>query len=388
MPLSAAEQKAAAEQRAAKEKLSKMNAAAAAAAANAATAGTGTGTANKAPAPAQVTPTKEQKGRYFVFEMVDGSCQSVDGIRAADDYKQSYPTHIVTTHQWKQRRSRTNYLNKRESNPPKRQKKETPPSAEARIFSSDREKADKIIAMVKKENIDKANRIEGYTKTTSNSTLFVLVFRLMTQYNDDYWGWKPDWMVNLLCKFQYDTDIENLYLKEFLSSLSHAYASDPKGIDSTQTWTKKYTDKNNKERTYDIIHAFGYITIDTGTLSSKAEEVVWIDKIARQVLSGVHEILKSKAWEWACLEAPGKQNFASVIFNVDGKANFQKFIESCIITIKPVDHLHKLLVHQETTRIIDHLYQHRLAQPKYAPEGDVSDDDQEDAAAAEGDGSA
>lgn len=377
MPLST-EQKAAAEQKAAKEKLNRMNAAADAAA---------TATA-KAPTPTQITPIKEpkqQKGRYFIFEMLDGSCQSVDGIRAAEEYKQGYATHIVTTHQWKQKRSRTNYLNKRESNPPKRQKKDPQPSPETRKFSSDREKADRIIAMVKKENVDKANRIEGYTKTTSNSTLFVLVIRLMTQYNDDYWGWKPDWMVNLLCKFQYDEDIHDLYLKEFLSSLSHAYASDPKGIDNTQTWTKNYTDKNNKPRSYDVIHAFGYITIDTGTLSSKTEEIIWIDKIARQVLSGLHEILKSKAWEWACLEAPGKQNFASVIFNVNGKANFQKFIESCVITIKPVDNLHELLVHQETARIIDHLYQHRLPQPKYTPEGDLSEDEQEEGVATQED---
>lgn len=380
MPLST-EQKAAAEQKAAKDKLNKMNAAAAAANDIATTIA-----ASKAPAPSKITPTKDtnqQKGRYFVFEMLDGSCQSVDGIRAAEEYKQGYATHIVTTHQWKQKRSRTNYLNKRESNPPKRQKKGSQPSLETRTFSSNRErqKADRIIAMVKKENVDKANRIEGYTKTTSNSTLFVLVIRLMTQCNDDYWGWKPDWMVNLLCKFQYDEDIQDLYLKEFLSSLSHAYASDPKGIDNTQTWTKNYTDKNNKARSYEVIHAFGYITIDTGTLSSKREEVIWIDKITRQVLSGVHEILKSKAWEWACLEAPGKQNFATVIFNVNGKANFQKFIESAVITVKPVDHLQQLLVQHETARIVDHLYQHRLAQPKYAPEGDVSEDDQDEGVA-------
>ena len=68
MPLST-EQKAAAEQKAAKEKLNRMNAAADAAA---------TATA-KAPTPTQITPIKEpkqQKGRYFIFEMLDGSCQN------------------------------------------------------------------------------------------------------------------------------------------------------------------------------------------------------------------------------------------------------------------------------------------------------------------------
>ena len=317
---------------------------------------------------AAVSPEKPSKcgvGRYFIYEMKDGTYTQITGVRNAAEYESEYELLIQEKQRFRTKTARTEYLKQRPST--HRNVPQTSGSTTEEV-SNCKKRAHALLGMVQNDNLDSCNRIEASWKTTSNSTLAVIVWRLKTQFPDDYdyWGFKPDWMLDFVAKHQYDEVAEGKpLLKEFLNSLSHGYASDPTKADKTVKKIISYEDKRKKERSYEEIHPYGFITIPVESFISKEQEEEWITLRTHDMVAALLEILKGEVFKIMCEEFKSRKNFTRIIFNPKQKNNYPDYIESCVTSVKKLDNLTQEFIQPEANRIIDILYQHRLPKPKY-----------------------
>lgn len=327
--------------------------------------------AAESPTKKRKTNHKKQKatnGKFFIFEMKDGTYTEINGVRMAACFEKDYGDIINTKKNWTTKKQRDKYMATRKISPT------MAPNGSAQIQS----RADQIIQGVTRDNVENSNRIEGFYKSTSNSIKAILLFRLRTPYKDDFWCWKPEWMLDILIRFKDDPEVTDPLLKKYLASLSHAYASDPDNYDKTVKRLVEYEDKTKKHRSYEALVPYGFIDIPVDTLESRMREDEWISATSQKILEGLLTIFRGEVFAECVKRMPNRDRFAEIIFNEKSKSNWVKYMAGAIIRCKHIDHLTDLVIQQEANRITDVFYSNRLTHQKYAPEEDDDCAEEED----------
>jgi hypothetical protein len=320
-----------------------------------------------------------KNGRFFAFEMKDGSCMKIDGISAATSFEAEYGGIITSKRNWTTKKARNNFVEKRPA------KQITADITQPVASSPAQDRANKLYNRLKTSHIAESNRIEAYFKTTSNSKWAVILWELKTQFGSDqnFWGWKPDWMTQNVREFAYDDNITDECFKHFLVTMNYGPASDPKNTDKTVPKIVTYVDRKKVTRNYEELVNYGYIEIPVDILKTKNEESAWLMENVQRMMEMLHkDVIATDVFEILCKSFTNRASFNNLIFDKKQRSNLPSYLDTCGVYCHPIEHLTQVVVQETANDIMNHLYQHRQSTPKF---GEVSvvdasdiDEDEED----------
>ena len=91
------------------------------------------------------------------------------------------------------------------------------------------------------------DRFHGYFKTTSNSTLVVLIIRAINQYDTDTWTYRPQFLAEIFRNLAEVDPVTDILVHEAVQNFSYGKASDPDNVDKNVVLTTKFTLKKDNE---------------------------------------------------------------------------------------------------------------------------------------------
>jgi hypothetical protein len=314
------------------------------------------------------TNPKKTKGRFFAFQMQDGTMNAIDGVRAANSFEKDYADIIKEKKDWTTKKPRDKCITNHKQIP-------LPTAGPNTELES---RATLIMDGVTKDNIDSSNRIEAYWKTTSNSTKAVVAWRLRTPYTDDFWCWKAEWMLDILIRIADDKECTDPLIKDYLKSLTCGFASDPNNYDKTVKKVVEYEDRQHKKRSYEALVPYGFIDIPVDTLDSPISEDEWLSATTQKIMDYLLTLFRGDLFQTCVKKMPSREKFAAIIFDETKKSNWIKHMASAIVRAKRLECLTHIVIQQEANRITDILYSNRLPNPKCVTANDSDDHDSSD----------
>ena len=314
------------------------------------------------------TSPKQTKGRFFAFQMQDGTFNATDGMRAANAFERDYNDIIKTKKDWTSKNARNKCITNH--------KQSTLPTAGPNTQLETR--ATLIMNNVTRDNIETSNRLEGHWKTTSNSTTAVVAWRCRTPCPDDFWCFKAEWMTDILVRMADDQECTDPLTKACLKSLTHGCASDPNNHDKTVKHIVECDDSHGTHRKCEALVPHGFITIPVDSLESPMREDEWLSATTQKIMNYLLAVFRGELFQTCVKKMPTREKFAEIIFNESKKSNWIKYYASAIVRAKSLDSLTHIFIQQEANRITDVLYASRLAHPKYGNIADSDDNDSTD----------
>lgn len=312
---------------------------------------------------------KKQPHKYFFFAMKgDMEDAFIEGAANAAQHEEDYEDMIMDKKGWVRKNSYIQFK-QQHSNPVL-----NPPSPASKTSKDAAANADKIVGMFNKTN--SCDRIELYCRTSSSSSVVVMIFRLLNMYDTDAWVWKPEFMVPVLKTYAEVMDIKDKAVFEFLTNMTFGKASDPDQTDKNKPLVTEYKPPNDPHKTIniDIYRAYSYITIPLDKIKTRTAEEDWILSAGTRVGRGLIDAMNSDTFK-ATLEKIGmtrRQNYVSKLYLPSQKTNLPKFLSSAVIkTRMERKKLNHHVIQSVSNDMYSILWSNRLNHAKYPPDADA-----------------
>ena len=138
-----------------------------------------------------VTPPKKARNKsekYFFFKMSGVDNVFIEGARAAKRHRTDYEGLIEEERGFSKKQAFEAFKKQHED---PLLKPKTAPTSSGPPSSA----AAKIVSMMKNEK--GCDRFHGYYKTTSNSSMAVIIIKAINQYDTDTWVFKPNFLAEI-----------------------------------------------------------------------------------------------------------------------------------------------------------------------------------------------
>ena len=320
-------------------------------------------------------PAKKNKGgrkKFYYFKMKgDMKDAFLEGDTMASAHRKEYAPFIVKEKTFT-KKAEFETFKRRYNNPVL-----NPPQVRKETVSENANKVDQLVSMMKDDqDID---CFRGFWKTTSTSSLCLIMIRVMNQYGTETWVWNPTLYAEIFRNYAKVMDIADPLLFEALSNMTTGKASNPDSPDKNKPLITLYSPKDEPSKSFklDISRCFTYITIPVDSLSSFDEETHWCENAVDKVLGGIRDMM-SDAFFRAALERIGQTRSSSYIqklFDPSKKTNLPKFLASAVIKTKPVVYPTDHVIQAVSNEIMTRFWENSLEKPKY---GHFVEDDTEE----------
>ena len=283
-------------------------------------------------------PRKQTNSRYFLFKMKgDKEDVFIAGSDNAVAFRNNFGDLIEKEKGFANKKT-FKAFKKQHNNPrPDPQKQR---SGVARKAEEDKRLQDEVVARLNQVARDNADRIEAYWKTTSSSTYVAMVIRFASQYGDDAWCVKPEFISEVLCTYAQVAHIKDTQLHEALLNMSIARASDPDNNDKRVPRCILYKPPSDPQKAYRIEshRCYTMISIPFSTLANQNEEETWIRYTIERVLRGIKTIMSSDTFK-GILQKIGKNrraHYIAKLYSACSKSNLPKFLSGTLIRVLPI----------------------------------------------------
>ena len=326
---------------------------------------------------ANVKPKKPKVNKYFYFKMAAGMEDAfVEGIQAANLHREEYGGLVEDERGFPYKKEFTAFK-KQLQNPPTN-------GAAASVTSNSPSNASAIARAVlaRMRNDTACDRFHGYFKTTSNSTLAVLVIRAINQYDTDTWTFRPQFLAEIFRNLAEVDPVTDILVHEAMTNFSYGKASNPDNADKNVVLTTEFTPKDDDKKTIvlDIYRSYTYFTIPVDNLHSAQEETKWLETATLRILRGIQTRMSSPAFKETleCLAVNRQKDYIKKLYNPANKTNLPKFLASAVLRADPARALTDHVIQSVSNEMMTRLYEKRLQQPKYMENQSISNSDDDD----------
>lgn len=324
-------------------------------------------------APVVISPTKQGKYKYFIFELKGGHADEyITGQQQADNFQKEFSCLISNI---------KSYSNKQVfEKAVKESRTKCTISATAKLEvtqtphhpNTDNDTKRILERISTKNNVDS---FKGNFHTNSRATEAFLAIRLTGIQGDDHWCWKPNLMCDILTEYFRINPVQDETVQQALLQLKHAPLPDP---DDSTGETQKYVHINVSGKTIDIpiFIAYTFLKIPVDTLTSSEEEAKWITRKTSSIFNEMKTAMMSSTFEAVMISV--HPTYSGKVFDKRRPSNIHTFLKKAITRIEKVDHLTKLLTRASREDVTNHLWASKHDSPKYCSASDFADDDDDD----------
>ena len=309
-------------------------------------------------------PATGSSGSFFSFELTgDKPDVNFNDLRGALEFKQDFPTLIKKEHKFKTLVRFNNHVARRSA----ANSLKTPPRSTTAFSTAtgtnENKTADAIAALLADSR--PVDALAGHFKTTPSSKIMAILIRCTTQWNSDFWGFKPNSMASVLNKFSTIAPSVNVSVQEALQNLTYGKARDPDSSSPSTSLVVHYTPPGKKDVILiDVYVAYTYVTIPYETISSVKEETTWMSDTTTNVMQEIKTIMSSDIFK-SVLEKTTHESFFHKLYAPERKSNLPKFLNSCVVRSLPCLHYTDHVVQDVSNMISDKMFECRLQNRKY-----------------------
>jgi hypothetical protein len=321
---------------------------------------------DKIPAAATKPTAKSNTGYFWSFQLKNQPDENIEGKKKAEQFQEEYGPMITKVSPFTDRELWTDHISQRTAffaaNPITPESKGmTTPSGKNESNSTN------LNLMISRmsNSVENQQTFQGYFKTTSNSSKFVLFFRLNGTKRDDVWCYKHQLMTPSIKTFQsVQSTTTDETLKEGFNNL--LYAERPASgdfADKTVGMTIQYTPPRS-DRIIDlhIYTSYTYFTIPSDKFTTKEEETKWINETCVAFFEEMRKTFQDGTFQ-ALLKSLD-ESFYKKIFAI-GKNGISQFARDAVVRVDPVVHYTDHVTTGTANDITTYLYETRHKQTKY-----------------------
>jgi hypothetical protein len=329
----------------------------------------------KRAADSQTTKAKEAKKKtpiYFSFELKNGlDDEHIEGLQARNEFLSGYKDLVVRTHNFTSKDRWIAFKTKREkekdkqvSTTPTKPNPPDSPTTSTSPTASDQAAADRILANM--NATADVERFHGYYRCTSNSTVFVLLFKLLLNKQKEFWGFKPDIVCPILKGYATEAGKPtDPHIQEACRNLKFARERDTTSNEPDKAKVNMYTPpKTTKEIPLDIHMAYTSITIPHDKFSTAEQEKEWIQDIAFKFWTYLKQAMLSKTFQ-LCISTV-RPNWVKTLFNQNHTGGLHQFLKRSVFRLEKIDSVATYIVASDAAEINTILWNNRTKTPKYA----------------------
>lgn len=324
----------------------------------------------------KVTPEKSQKScvkkthKYYAFQLQTGKDEYITGWEEAFQFEEDFASIITDRKSFRLKNLFDKHIAARERDFASGKnfvvKTEKPPAPENVPPPTREEKeAGETFKKIMSDSTP-SDKIVGYVKTTSTSSVAVIVLRFVSIFGTDTWSFKADLMVPYLNHYPDVVTVSNPLLLEALRSMTYAFASDPNSNDKNKKLTVVLKG-NRGDYTIDESRAYTYITIPYGDFSNQLEETSWLEETVPKILHGIREVLNSHVFKVGLEDNTYRSNYVTKLYEPGKKGNLPSFMSSAKVKMESLNHLTDHIIQREADAVMQHLFLRRIGRSKYKP---------------------
>jgi len=307
---------------------------------------------NKLPHSARKSSPKEK--RYFSFELRNLPDEHIDGKEEADAFRKDYSDIIVKTHAYANLTYWESFKARRkkffESSP------QTPPP---KTSSDD---TDTKLMLQKMSGLRQVEMFQGFYRTNSRASKFILFFKWIGIQGDDYWCWKPKLMVPALTSYFDVRPPQDEVIRQAFTTLEYAPRPDPNDHETGQV----IIFSPDKGRNYDIpiFTTYAVFDIPVMNLSSIQEETQWIQHTCSAFFEEMRGAMKQKCFKSLLFDLD--ERFATKLYDPKKVTNLTKFLDRAVVKVVPIDTMTAHVVTSVAGLLTQQLWNSRVPVTKYS----------------------
>jgi hypothetical protein len=319
---------------------------------------------DKIPAATKKTTTKSNNGYFVSFQLKNQPDENIEGKKQADQFQDEYGPMIIKTNHFTERKQWMEHIDQRTAffatNPITPEKKHPQPSDK-----NTKNSGNLNLMISKMSNRIELQTFQGHFRTTSNSSKFVLFFRLNSSKGDDIWCYKHKLMTPSIKTFQaVQPSTNDTVLQEGFENLnfserpaSHDYAD--KSVGMTIPYSPPGT---NRIIDLHVFTSYTYFTIPCDKFTTMEQETKWINETCVNFFEEIRKTFQDDTFQnlIKSLDEP----FWKKIYGPTNTA-IRQFVRDAVIRIDPVLHYTDHVTTTTANEITSYLYETRHKQPKY-----------------------
>jgi hypothetical protein len=306
----------------------------------------------KLPHSARKSSPKEKK--YFSFELRNLPDEHIEGKEEADAFRKDYSDIIVKTHAYAN-------LNYWESFKARRKKffESTPRTPPPKKSSDD---TDTKLMLQKMSGLRQVEMFQGFYRTNSRASKFILFFKWIGIQGDDYWCWKPKLMVPALTSYFDVRHPQDEVIRRAFATLEYAPRPDPNDRETGQV----VVFSPDSGRSYDIpiFTTYAIFDIPVKNLSSFQEEAQWIEHTCSAFFEEMRSAMKEKCFKSLLLELD--ERFTTKLYDPKKVTNLTKFLDKAVVKVVPIDTMATHVITSVAGLLTQQLWSSRMPVTKYS----------------------
>ena len=293
--------------------------------------------------------------KYFSFELRNLPDEHIEGKEEADAFRRDYSDIIVKSHAYAN-------LNYWESFKARRKKffESSPKTPPTKKSSDD---TDTKLMLQKMSGLRQVETFQGFYRTSSRATKFILFFKWIGVQGDDYWCWKPKLMVPALTSYHGVRPPQDEVIRQAFTTLEYAPRPDPNDHATGQVVVFS---PDSGGRSYDIpiFTTYAVFDIPVANLSSFQEETQWIQHTCSAFFEEMRSTMKQRCFKSLLFELD--ERFSTKLYDPKKVTNLTKFLDKAVVKVVPIDSMAAHVTTSVAELLTEQLWTSRSPVTKYA----------------------
>ena len=303
-------------------------------------------------------------GEAFISYELKGGKPDMNFVLAkeARDFANDYKTMISKTHRFATHTRYTNHCNRRKKLHETSQTRRTVLAPQA---AGSNAAVDRIVESMNQDR--PVDAIVGSTKTNGNAKIATSFFGFKTQWGSKFWGIKAAMVASVLSNIAVINPAEDMTVQECMLNMTYGKTRDPDS-GANAPLVVHYTPPGKKDVILiDVYTMYSFFLIPHETMATQAEEAEWLSDMTQKICVHIREVMSSPTFK-SVLERTCHENFFAKLYATDRKSNLPKFLNGCAIRYKVCQHYTDHVVQDVANKIVDKMFECRLATRKYPDE--------------------
>jgi hypothetical protein len=311
------------------------------------------------------------KHKYWIFTIDNGNHQYFATKEAADKWLIDFECIVTERKSFTTKKSWE--AHKRMLEKQKNGSAKTPPTGS----NPDNQKmSPEEIASVEKvkrrlDLMQPKNRLEVYWKTSSYTTLVVVIFRFLTTLGKDFWTLKPDHLETCMKNYVVDFPVDTPQVQYALLHLATARKRDNNAGPNDVSHTSKKL--NGVEKRYDDKVLYTTFLLPDN-IESRDEETAFIENMCRKIGENLKAIQATPTYQ-SSLQHLVSEKFWTMMTAPNSGPSFLQYIRDIQIKVQQLSNMNTHVVLDDVKDLTSQMLLHRTPTEKFQNETPNDNDD-------------
>jgi hypothetical protein len=203
---------------------------------------------------------------------------------------------------------------------------------------------------------------QGFYRTNSRASKFILFFKWIGVQGDDYWCWKPKLMVPALTSYFAVRPPQNAVVRQAFTTLEYAPRPDPSDHETGQVVV--FSPGSGRNYDIPIFTTYAIFDIPVASLSSSEEETQWIQHICSAFFEDMRSAMKQKCFKTLLNDLD--ERFTAKLYDPKKVTNLTKFLDRAIVRVVPIDTMTAHVITSVAGLLTQQLWTSRVPVIKYS----------------------